>query len=286
PGDPPDFGAGSPGDPARSPPLSGRELLPDVRQRQNAEALEPAQGHGPAHLPRPRLRGAGRRGILRQQPDLLRRRRQIRGALGCDHRAGGPQVPGTRREGELRPVQRGIHHHRVWLHRLHGALLGLPLPPPRPRPGAGRGQGRHLQREALGPRDPDGLRGRAGPALRPPCGAALLRLRRQPHHQRVLQQGRAVRAGRQPGLHAAAAGQRHRRAAGRVQGPPQHHVQAGLRPQRAGHARGLRLRGRLRLFLGSAGGEGGSRGGEGAAGTPTDPIRCLLRAWPCLFLEV
>ncbi|XP_064557174.1 WD repeat domain-containing protein 83 isoform X1 [Zonotrichia leucophrys gambelii] len=84
-----------------------------------------------------------------------------------------------------------------------------------------------------------------------------------PHHQRVLQQGRAVRAGRQPGLHIEAAGQGHRGAAGRVHGPPQHHVQAGLRPQRAGHARGLRLRGRPRLLLGPAGGLSGAQAARG-----------------------
>ncbi|XP_072776191.1 WD repeat domain-containing protein 83 isoform X2 [Taeniopygia guttata] len=83
------------------------------------------------------------------------------------------------------------------------------------------------------------------------------------HQQRVLQQGRAVRAGRQPGLHAAPAGQGHRGAAGRVHGAPQHRVPPGLRPQRAGHARGLRLRGRPRVFLGPAGGLAGAQPARG-----------------------
>ncbi|XP_075594291.1 WD repeat domain-containing protein 83 isoform X2 [Balearica regulorum gibbericeps] len=39
----------------------GWELLPDLRQRQVPEALEPAQGHSAAHLPGAWLRGAGRR---------------------------------------------------------------------------------------------------------------------------------------------------------------------------------------------------------------------------------
>lgn len=47
-----------------SPPLpSGRELLPDLRQRQDPEALEPTQGHSPAHLPGAWLRGAGCRRV-------------------------------------------------------------------------------------------------------------------------------------------------------------------------------------------------------------------------------
>ncbi|XP_067170672.1 WD repeat domain-containing protein 83 isoform X1 [Apteryx mantelli] len=86
---------------ARRPLQRGRELLPDLRQRQVPEALEPAQGHPAAHLPRPRLRGAGRRRLLRQQPALLLQRRQDRGALGRGHGPGGPQIPGTRR-GESR----------------------------------------------------------------------------------------------------------------------------------------------------------------------------------------
>lgn len=50
----------------------------------------------------------------------------------------------------------------------------------------------------------------------------------RPHHQCVLQQGRAVRAGCQPGLHAAAAGQGHRGAAGRVRPPRPPALSGGL----------------------------------------------------------
>ncbi|XP_075268679.1 WD repeat domain-containing protein 83 isoform X4 [Opisthocomus hoazin] len=67
---------------------------------------------------------------------------------------------------------------------------------------------------------------------------------------------RAVRPGRQPGLHAAPARQGDRRAAGRVHGPPQHDVPAGLRAERARHPRGLRLGGRQRLPVGPGGGPG------------------------------
>ncbi|XP_074835973.1 WD repeat domain-containing protein 83 isoform X2 [Carettochelys insculpta] len=94
------------------------------------------------------------------------------------------------------------------------------------------------------------LCGRPRPALRPACRGALLRLCWKPHHQCVLQQGRAVHPGRQPGLHPAPAGQGHRGDAGRVHRPQEHGLQAGLLPEREGHACGQLLGGRQGVLLG------------------------------------
>lgn len=48
-----------PGNPCLVSP-SGRQLLPDMRQRQDTEAVEPVAGDAASHLQRPRLRSSGR----------------------------------------------------------------------------------------------------------------------------------------------------------------------------------------------------------------------------------
>lgn len=58
---------------------SGWQLLPDVRQRQDPEAVEPAAGDAAADVQRPRLRGAGRGRVSRGQAGkgALRRGPQV-----------------------------------------------------------------------------------------------------------------------------------------------------------------------------------------------------------------
>ncbi|XP_071656850.1 WD repeat domain-containing protein 83 isoform X4 [Patagioenas fasciata] len=206
-------------------------------------ALKSYQGHGYE------LRG--------QQPPVLGQRGPHGGAVGRGDRARAAQVPRPRGAGELCPVQRGGHGHRVGLGRRLPPLLGRALPPPGGAAGAARAQGRRHQRGRGPARHPGGLRGRARAPVRPAGRAAALRPHRQPCEQRLPQPGRSERVGRQPGLGAAAAGHAERGAAGSVPGPPQRLVPAGLRPERRGRARGGGVGGRTRVPVGPAGGDRG-----------------------------
>ncbi|XP_071656847.1 WD repeat domain-containing protein 83 isoform X1 [Patagioenas fasciata] len=165
-------------------------------------ALKSYQGHGYE------LRG--------QQPPVLGQRGPHGGAVGRGDRARAAQVPRPRGAGELCPVQRGGHGHRVGLGRRLPPLLGRALPPPGGAAGAARAQGRRHQRGRGPARHPGGLRGRARAPVRPAGRAAALRPHRQPCEQRLPQPGRSERVGRQPGLGAAAAGHAERGAAGSV----------------------------------------------------------------------